>query len=151
MTDEAQRGLNAQDLLKLADIILQSGELSYTRARAISFLGEAWLNQEAVQVRERMQFRAQKGVLEARVRELEALGREPKRLKPSEVTEPGHYWICGDSPEIQFLIRPQTVEVTHDDQGRLVVYQIGSRDEGEIGSYPDAIRFIGPLTPPEDE
>jgi hypothetical protein len=141
MTNEAQRRLNAQDLLKLADIMLQSGELSYTRARAISFLGEAWLNQEAVQVRERMQFRAQKGVLEARVRELEALGREPKRLKPSEVTEPGYYWrVEGGLPDIVMLGRDL------DGYWRVATFATTNL----LSSYHESIRFIGPLTPPEE-
>ena len=143
MTDEAQRGLNAQDLLKLADIMLQSGELSYIRARAISFLGEAWLNQEAVQVRERMQFRAQKGVLEARVRELEALGREPKRLKPSEITEPGYYWLTGGTlSEMVNLYR-----LNMDGYWRVSTLT----QTILLSDCSDDVRFIGPLTPPDPE
>ena len=71
-----------------------------------------------------------------------------KRLKPSEVTEPGFYWIrdveSGNSPMI-------VVEVAYSSLCKeLRVYEAGSQYDLPLDIFEDARIFIGPLTPPED-
>ena len=70
-------------------------------------------------------------------------------LKPSEVTEPGVYWVAdrrgGHTPEPPFTV--YAVNLVRDKSGDL--YSYGLHGSAYLLSWAKQFRLLGPIKPPE--